>query len=225
MLKPVIAATAVLAVVGSSFVYAQQRFDGPRGFGDGRPRLEFRHRFSAEDLAAFADARIAALKAGLQLTPDQAKNWPAFETALRNMTQLRIERFKARQAAAQQPPATPFERLARRADAMSKASAALKQIADAGAPLYQSLDDAQKARFTVLAHMLRPHHGMQEQGGWRDRRDGDGRDGDGRDGDGRDGDGRGFWHHGGSRFGDNADGPNGAMHRTMDDDGDQDSRL
>jgi hypothetical protein len=169
MLKPVIATTALLAITGSSFVNAQQPIDG-------RPRVEYRHRLSAEDAAAFADARIAALKAGLQLTPDQAKNWPAFETALRNMTQLRIERLKARQAAAQQPPATPFERLARRAENMSKASAALKQMADAGAPLYQSLDDAQKARFTILARMLRPH----PMGGSRDRRDGGGRDGDGR---------------------------------------------
>ena len=30
MLKPVIVATAVLAIAGSSLVYAQQRYDGPR---------------------------------------------------------------------------------------------------------------------------------------------------------------------------------------------------
>ena len=34
-------------------------------------------KFSAEDFAAFTDARIAALKAGLRLTPAQEKNWPA----------------------------------------------------------------------------------------------------------------------------------------------------
>jgi hypothetical protein len=221
MLKPVIAATALLAIAGSSYVYAQQRYDGPQGFRDGGPRVEYRHRLSAEDASAFADARIAALKAGLVLTPDQTKNWPAFETALRNMVALRIDRIKARQAAeqqGQQPPASPFDRLARRADNMNKASAALKQIADAGAPLYASLDDAQKARFTTLARMLRPHHRMQ--GGWREGRD---FDRDGRDGRGprwgHDG-----WGHDGSRFGGN-DGPNGGMHRMMDHDDDQDSRL
>ena len=31
--------------------------------------------FTAEDRAAFLDAHIAALKAGLELTADQAKNW------------------------------------------------------------------------------------------------------------------------------------------------------
>ena len=65
----------------------------------------------------------------------------------------------------EQAPASPFERLARRADDMAKRSAALKKIADAGAPLYQSLDEEQKGRFIRLAHMLRPHSFMQ--GNWR----------------------------------------------------------
>jgi hypothetical protein len=172
MLKPVIAAAALLAIAGSGFVYAQQGFGG-RGFGDrdGRgfdadaQRTEFRHRLSAVDVAAFTDARIAAMKAGLELTPDQAKNWPAFEQAVRDIAQLRIDRIKAREAAdqqqSQQQPSqqqmSPFDRMARRADNMAKRSVALKKVADAGAPLYQSLDDAQKSRFTVLARMLRPH--------------------------------------------------------------------
>ena len=46
-------------------------------------------KFSAEDFAAFTDARIAALKAGLRLTPAQEKNWPALETALREQAKER----------------------------------------------------------------------------------------------------------------------------------------
>ncbi len=38
---------------------------------------------------------------------------------------------------------------------MAKASAVLKQIAEAGKPLYMSLNDAQKERFQKLARMLR----------------------------------------------------------------------
>lgn len=234
MLKPVIAATAMLAIAGSTFVYAQQ--GGYRGFRDGGPRLEHRHRLSADDVSAFADARVAALKAGLELTPDQAKSWPAFEAALRNMVQLRIDRIKARQAAQQQDqshaPGSPFDRMAKRADAMSKRSVALKQIADAGAPLYQSLNDTQKARFTMLARMLRPHqHGFN--GG--ERREGRNFDRDGR--------GQGGW--GGRRFGENGPGfgqgdqggqggqagqdgrgwRHGHMHNMMNSDGDQDSQL
>ena len=37
MLKPVIAATAALAIAGSSYVYAQQRFGGHGGFGNAVP--------------------------------------------------------------------------------------------------------------------------------------------------------------------------------------------
>ena len=222
MLKPMIAATAMLAIAGSTFVYAQQ--GGYRGLRDGGPRFEHRHRLSADDVSAFADARIAALKAGLELTSDQTKNWPAFEAALRNMVRLRIDRIKARQAAQQQDqaqtPTSPFDRLAKRADAMSKRSVALKQIADAGAPLYASLNDAQKARFTMLARMLRPHRhgfdgGERREGrnfdrdghGWGGRRFGENGPGFGQDG--QDGHG---WRH-------------GHMHNLMNSDGDQGSQL
>lgn len=220
MLKPVIAATAVLAIAGSSIVYAQHRFGERDGFRNGGPpwgpRAEQPYRPSAEDLAAFTDARIAALKAGLQLTPDQAKNWPPFEQALRDAAQLRLERLQARlqqrdnapadQAGPQQDQTSPFDRLGRRADRMAKASAALKKVAETGTPLYQSLTDAQKQRFTRLARMLRPHFRRfafdEHEGGWRPG------------GHEFRGDGEGFGprHH---RFG-----PNGS-----DDRGDPDSQL
>jgi LTXXQ motif family protein len=174
MLKPVIIATALLAFAGGSTVYAQQSF-GDFRFGD-RERAEFHHRPSAADVSAFADARIAALKAGLELTPDQAKNWPPFEEALGDMVQLRLQRIQTPQAGNEQAPASPFERLARRADDMAKRSAALKKLADAGTPLYQSLDEEQKGRFVRLAHMLRPHSFMH--GDWH-RGEGDWRRGEG----------------------------------------------
>ena len=160
MLKPIVAATALLAIAGSSYVYAQQGEGGRHDSSDGGPRLEHRHRPSAADLAAFTDARVAALKAGLELTPDQAKSWPPFEQALRDMAQLRIAAMEAREKADAQTPSSPFDRLARRADDMSKRSAALKKVAEAGAPLYRSLNDDQKGRLVRLARMLRPHHHM-----------------------------------------------------------------
>jgi hypothetical protein len=249
MLKPLIAATAALAIAGSTFVYAQQRFDGHGGPGNGGPRAEHQHRhLSADDISAFADARIAALKAGLELTPDQAKNWPAFEQALRNMVQLRMQRFQAHQAAAQGSqtpnanPTSPFDRMSRRADDMTKRGAALKQISDAGAPLYQSLNDAQKTRFTMLARILRPHEhqhamngGGQREGqgygrgqdghGWGHQQFGQGGQGGqgwghrhfGQNGpDGQDGQG---WGHG-RHFG-----QNGGGNMQNGNDGDQDSHL
>ncbi len=63
--------------------------------------------------------------------------------------------------------------MAHRADGMAKTSAALKKIADAGAPLYQSLTDEQKARFKTLGRMLQPHHRRmafnEGNDGWRGR--------------------------------------------------------
>jgi zinc resistance-associated protein len=180
MLKPLVVAAAALAIAGSSVVYAQH-LGGPDRDDS---HFAHRHRLSPEDRAAFVDARIAALKAGLELTPDQAKNWPDFEKALRDMAQVRAERMAAREAAMQNPDkarAAPFDRLAQRADGMAKASAALKHIAETGKPLYTSLDDAQKARFKKLAWLLRPHHHWhgQDQDGQGDHRWREGSDEDG----------------------------------------------
>ena len=100
MRKPAVVVAAALAVAGSSVAYAQQHFAGSDRDG---PRFEHRHQMSPEDRAAFVDARIAALKAGLELTSDQAKNWPNFEKALRDRAQLRAERIAAREAAEQMP--------------------------------------------------------------------------------------------------------------------------
>jgi zinc resistance-associated protein len=221
MLKPVIVATAALAIAGSSIVYAQQQFGGSGGYGDAAVRVEHRHFPSAEDMAAFTDARIAALKAGLELTPDQAKNWPAFEQALRDMAQIRIQRVQARAAREQQgdqgqSTTSPFDRLSRRADNLAKTGAALKRVAETGAPLYQSLSDSQKGRFKKLARMLRPHHhhfAMRERfgHGWREG-EGYGRDGW-----------RPWWRHESPRFQQDEDGSRGQLHRLMD--SDQDSEL
>jgi hypothetical protein len=79
------------------------------------------------------------------LTPEQARNWPAFEQAARDFGKLRMDRRTATRGA--QSSADPVERLRRRATAMSDTGAALKKLADATEPLYKSLDDNQKQRF------------------------------------------------------------------------------
>jgi zinc resistance-associated protein len=168
MWKKAAAGAAALMIAGSMIVYAQQRpgfdgprgydaprgFDGPRGYGPRDMQRSGDWHPSAQDLAAFADARIAALHAGLQLNPDQEKSWPPFEQALREVAKMRIERLSS--ARDEQTPASPIERLQRRADAMTTHGAALKRLADAAAPLYQSLDEAQKRRFAMLARFMRP---------------------------------------------------------------------
>jgi zinc resistance-associated protein len=157
MVKPMAVGMAILAVAASSTVYAQQYSRSPGG-GDEGSRVEQQYRPTAEDIKAFSDARIAALKAGLQLTPDQEANWPPFEQAVRDLAKLREETIENRGAGnGEQSSTNPFNRMQRRADALSRLGTALKRVADTGAPLYQSLTDAQKQRFRFFARVLRPH--------------------------------------------------------------------
>jgi hypothetical protein len=155
MWKSVIAGATVLSIAGGSLVYAQQR--PHHGMGP-HPRP------TAEDISAYSDARIAGLKAGLHLTAEQEKNWPALEKALRDSAKQRAERFAARASA--DKPADPIERLRLHADQMSARGASLKEIADAAGPLYKSLDEGQKRRFMMLAHLERRGFGhWRHQGG------------------------------------------------------------
>ena len=183
MRKFTIAAVAVLAIAGSTAVYAQHR------------HWSYGHmRMNPEDRAAFADARIAAVHAGLKLSADQEKLWPTVETAVRDFAKLRIDRANARMNAkpddTQQKPDDPVARLRQRADNMATSAAALKKIADAADPLYKTLDDGQKRRLAILTH----HGEHRREGGWmhrgfehgrmggdrdRDRDDSPGRDGGG----------------------------------------------
>jgi hypothetical protein len=166
-----IAAVAVLAIAGSTAVYAQHRH-----WGYGHSRM------NPEDRAAFADARIAAVHAGLKLTADQEKLWPPVEAAVREFAKQRIDRANARMNASrddssQQKPDDPVTRLRDHADNMAASAAAMKKIADAADPLYKTLDDSQKRRLAVLTRMDRWSGG---RGGWRhhDREMGMDRDSD-----------------------------------------------
>jgi hypothetical protein len=124
------------------------------------------HQFSAEDMAAFTDARIAGLKTGLKLTPSQEKNWPALETALRDVAKARAERKAEWREKAKElhEHHDVIEGLRLGAKALSARSADLEKIADAAKPLYDSLDDSQKLRFRVLLHAIAKPHG--EHGHW-----------------------------------------------------------
>jgi hypothetical protein len=171
MLKPIIVLTAALAIAGTSLVYAQHRqHDGAQGQQSreaqhrqhgGRSDDDRGWRPSAEDRRAFGEARLAALKAGLMLSPEQERSWPAFEQAARELTRLRSERRQAMRDAPQ--TGDPAERLRQRGNAMSDMGAALRRLADATDPLYKSLDESQKRRFAMLSRFTgmggEGHHG------------------------------------------------------------------
>jgi hypothetical protein len=172
MKKVFLAGIAVLALAGSSVVYAQYR----PWFHEHMGHM----RMSLEDRAALVDARIAAVRAGLKLSADQEKLWPPVETAVRDFAKMRIDRANARMNAKpedSEKPADPVARLRERADAMAVSAVAMKRIADAADPLYKTLDEGQKRRLAILTHM----EGRGFGGGWRhggfgrglDRGDGD----------------------------------------------------
>lgn len=126
-----------------------------------------RNHAPAEDLAAYADARLAALKAGLQLRPEQEKNWALLETALRDAAKEQIARMAEWRDKA--PPAfesDPLAAMQRRAQSMTLRAAELERIAAAAKPLYESLDDAQKRRFGPLLRpaLERRNRGMRHMG-------------------------------------------------------------
>jgi zinc resistance-associated protein len=165
MWKTVLAGTTALAIAGTTLAYAQQGWRGHDRMPHWRP--------SAADITAFGDGRIAALRAGLELTADQQKLWPPVESALRDVFKQRSDWFTARADADR--PADPVERLNTRAQAMLDRGSALKKLADAADPLYKSLDDAQKHRFTVLARFDGGHgFGGHEHRGWQHRGEGGG---------------------------------------------------
>src|SRR3954451_24007730 len=180
MMKQVLAVTFALSLTGASLALAQQGA-GQQGAGG------MRWRPNAEDAAAFTDAHIAALKAGLKLTPEQEKNWPAVEAAIRDLAKDRADRMTARmermaalrearrggdnaqpgsaQSGAAQPGPDAIGRLREGADAMTARAANLRKLADAAEPLYKSLDDGQKHRFGMLLRM----GGRGGHASWRHR--------------------------------------------------------
>jgi zinc resistance-associated protein len=88
MIKHILTAgtTALLVLPNLSSTILADPAEVPDDAGRHRPP------FSAEDFATLTDARIAALKSGLQLKPTQEKKWVALETVLREAAKTRVAR-------------------------------------------------------------------------------------------------------------------------------------
>lgn len=144
-----------------------------RGMGRGMMGMG---RFTPEDIEAFTDARIAALRAGLKLTAEQEKLWPPIEQAIRDLVKLRRDQIRAfRDRSGESRDDLPGM-LRGMADRQAARSDALRRLADAASPLYASFDDGQKRRLRVLIRQMRPHGMMRHA--WRHMdRDGMGRGG------------------------------------------------
>jgi hypothetical protein len=145
--------TALAVITGATLAYGQGPSSGPASQG-----------VTAADLNALTDARIAIVKAALQLTPDQERYWPAVEEAIRARAKNRISRLEAvTTGVAERADRSPMENLRdrnpveflnRRADALAQRSADLKKLAAAWQPLYPTLTPDQKRRMGFVAMVV-----------------------------------------------------------------------
>ena len=156
---------AALGLIGiGSVALVAQANERPDPFACGHMHGRW-NALSPEDRAAFTDARIAALRTGLKLTPDQEKLWPPVEAAIRDLAKQRDAQRAARRERGRMVDDAPGA-LRGMADAASARGEALRKLADATTPLFATLDDGQKRRAMVLARPLRPGG---EGRGWRHR--------------------------------------------------------
>jgi hypothetical protein len=147
-MKAIAAGLAALFVAASPLAHAQTSTVGTAG------------RLSQVDMNALTDARIAIVKATLQLTSDQEKYWPPIEQAIRQRAKDRQERLEGfvertegradRGALENLQNRNPVELMQRRADNMAQRAANLKKLADAWQPLFQVLTPDQKRRMAAL---------------------------------------------------------------------------
>ncbi len=171
----------ILLAPFAASVFAVAVVAGAAAQSDNPPPMH-RMQHWAADHEALLNAKLAGLKAGLGLNPDQDKLWEPFEAAVRDAAQMRMQHMKERmemmrgmtgpgmgEDEEEGEAASPVDRLEALADRMSEGAAAIKKIADAAKPLYASLDDTQKRVFVMLSRDMmmlgRGHGGMMERGG------------------------------------------------------------
>jgi hypothetical protein len=106
--------------------------------------------YTPADLRAVLNARIAALKAIIDLTPEQEKLWPPVEAAIRDIARNGAERLKQRNAA---KPANFLDVLNMVAAGEEARAADIRKFVAAAKPLVASLSDAQKRRMPAFLGM------------------------------------------------------------------------
>jgi LTXXQ motif family protein len=183
MIRTLVRALAVVAVSASAFSLTAAAAEGDQQSGPAMmqsgPAMMERMQHLAVDRATLLEAKLAGMKAGLQLTADQEKLWIPFESAVKDAAKARMEAMqKMMQTRGQEERMSPVDRLQAMADHLSQGGANLKKIVDAAKPLYDSLDESQKHNFAMLGRdMLMPEgagSGMEWMHRHMDEHEGDG---------------------------------------------------
>jgi hypothetical protein len=117
----------------------------------GEPQL------TAEQIVATSDANIDRIKAELDLTPEQEKNWTAFNSAMHYLGHNGADRLNLRIARAKRdPPDDIIEQMRNEAQFLNDRAVDQRNVADAAEPLFASLNDKQKQIF--IEEMVRLSH-------------------------------------------------------------------
>jgi len=117
----------------------------------GQPQL------TAEQIVANSDANIERIKAELNLTAEQEKNWAGFNSAMHYLGHNGADRLNLRIARAQRdPPDDIIEQMRNEAQFLDDRAVDQRRVADAAEPLFASLNDKQKAIF--IEEMVRLSH-------------------------------------------------------------------
>lgn len=168
MKRTILGIVAALAVSASAFALTAA------AEGDQQPTRAERMQHWAADRETMLDAKLAGMKAGLELTPDQEKLWGPFESAVKDAAKARMDAMQQMMETHRQGEhMSPIDHLEAVADRLAQGAADVKKVADAAKPLYASLDDSQKHKFGMLGRMLMPerarfvmnmiHHHMGER--------------------------------------------------------------
>jgi hypothetical protein len=112
---------------------------------------------TADQIVAESDKNIDRIKAELQLTPEQEKNWAGFGSAMHSLGHNGADRLNLRIARAKRdPPDDIIEQMRNEAQFLDDRAVDQRHVADAAEPLFASLDDKQKAVF--IEEMVRLSH-------------------------------------------------------------------
>ena len=177
-----LAVLAIGAALAAAITLAHAQAPTPPAAAEPPRENRARPEFNRAEMDALVDARVAAMQAGLKLTPEQQRYWPAVEQAVRDMAAARIARIeRGREARAddRREAERPdfLESLERGSQRVDEYAERMKALASAMRPLWTSLDERQKRLLPVL---IRPvgdadgrgrrgghggHHGHHDRGG------------------------------------------------------------
>lgn len=118
--------------------------------------------YTAEDARAVLNARLAALKAVIALTPQQEPLWAPVETAIRDIVRDAANRRARRLSAA--PSAHFLDVLGSIGDAEEARGRDLRRFVDAAKPLVNALTEAQRRRVPAFLGMT-DHSGPAQASG------------------------------------------------------------